>query len=586
MPETFYHILAITAFTLTIAACVFSWLDIKPFRFLRREPEKPHQLDMDSATAAKSLLEMARLGYKEHPSETSTALEFDFQGFPFTLRTLNEGRAGYIYLGNAFSVNAKDLNMARSAINCFNRGSHNGIYAYYYYDCKNDIVMATLKSDLPLWGDADLALHMLMDRLQEFCQSQKSINSLLEDFEKTEKANGTNDPENKFTELKRLDFLMSKQENDLQHTSQESEMASETFTIGSLLRVVYGWENIVYSRLEVITGQGVSDIATESIEGFDFIKAYETSGKGSENALTLRLGIKGFDKSATEPYSLLLAMTDLPDTGTTTCMRMDIAVFPGKRRRDNGESHLAHEVKNVSLLLPVGKVSAEKKKAEADYVAREVQDKMALGLEKEFSEAELSTVGIDDETMAYHLYWGTTYTRQERYYEAILHLDHAWKRMNAGAQGLSGAQFQAFTHASLLLGLCLTALGQYERAYYYLDITIAQGDTGCTKAYLNCLTAANDFRALPYADHVIDSLNHAKAEQASISEDMEDLLNFARRRKVFICTERQKYNEAEKVLIDMLDEAANFNFALSELAYIQRCRKSLKIKSGDKSRPQ
>ena len=47
-------------------------------------------------------------------------------------------------------------------------------------------------------------------------------------------------------------------------------------------------------------------------------------------------------------------------------------------------------------------------------------------------------------------------------------------------------------------------------------------------------------------------------------------INFLRRRKAYILVEQKDYDNAEKLLKQMLDEPDSSDFALQELAYIQK----------------
>jgi hypothetical protein len=55
----------------------------------------------------------------------------------------------------------------------------------------------------------------------------------------------------------------------------------------------------------------------------------------------------------------------------------------------------------------------------------------------------------------------------------------------------------------------------------------------------------------------------------SSNEELAEFSSFLRRRKVYLLIEAEQYDEAEKLLRNMLDEPENFDFAKHELTFLQ-----------------
>ena len=96
-----------------------------------------------------------------------------------------------------------------------------------------------------------------------------------------------------------------------------------------------------------------------------------------------------------------------------------------------------------------------------------------------------------------------------------------------------------------------------------------------TEEYINTLVNSRDFRAIDVIDNLLIEMQNA---QAAVDDDEEaqghvmGFINFLKRRKAYVYIEFERYDEAEKLLRKMLDEPENSDFAISELAYIQKLR--------------
>lgn len=65
--------------------------------------------------------------------------------------------------------------------------------------------------------------------------------------------------------------------------------------------------------------------------------------------------------------------------------------------------------------------------------------------------------------------------------------------------------------------------------------------------------------------------NDEEKPKTSLSDDqLDQISNFLLRRKAYMLVAMQRYDEAERLLKQMLDNPQNSDFALKELAYIQK----------------
>lgn len=164
--------------------------------------------------------------------------------------------------------------------------------------------------------------------------------------------------------------------------------------------------------------------------------------------------------------------------------------------------------------------------------------------------------------------------RQKRFYEALLHLENAQKILNDNFHILHSSYKEKFYELCHYIGQCYCQLGLYRLAYYYLDIAFPQNNIRYTEEYVNCLVYSDDFRSLPLVTNLLEQVE-GKLEESDEepSEKIRSLHNFLRRRKVSIYLRLNCLELAEEILKPMLDDPDCSDYALNELARIQRLRK-------------
>ena len=84
-----------------------------------------------------------------------------------------------------------------------------------------------------------------------------------------------------------------------------------------------------------------------------------------------------------------------------------------------------------------------------------------------------------------------------------------------------------------------------------------------------------DFRALAYINNIISELENAygKGDDGDAPEPhMQAFISFLHRRKAYIYVEQGKFDDAEALLKSLLNDPYSSDFALKELAYLQRLR--------------
>ncbi len=128
-----------------------------------------------------------------------------------------------------------------------------------------------------------------------------------------------------------------------------------------------------------------------------------------------------------------------------------------------------------------------------------------------------------------------------------------------------------------LIGFIYVELKQYDRAMTYLDMVSNLHRITYTEEMINCMVNSGDFRSLNYIDQIISNLESGvdpNDDEALPEPHIMKFLAFLKRRKVFVLVEKEEYEKAKTLLNGMLDDPENADYAINELAYIQKKEKN------------
>jgi hypothetical protein len=127
------------------------------------------------------------------------------------------------------------------------------------------------------------------------------------------------------------------------------------------------------------------------------------------------------------------------------------------------------------------------------------------------------------------------------------------------------------------LGFSYVELKVYSKALYYLEIPYTYGNIDGCMEYINCLIGSNDFRALSVVETQLNAIIEKLRdydEEDEMPEDYIDYRNFLLRRRAYLLIEKNRLDEAEKLLNRMLKEedAVMLKFAEDKLKFIKEKR--------------
>ena len=250
-------------------------------------------------------------------------------------------------------------------------------------------------------------------------------------------------------------------------------------------------------------------------------------------------------------------------TSTATRIPADVAVTP----------------KAGSMTIGFDWTTGKNKQAEFDYMWADARDKERDGHRDEWTAEQKLIHDLTDPTLAYNMYWGYKLMLQKRFYEASQHFEYVWRQNNEHIKRngeKSHAKWQKFYNTCLMLGTCYLNIGQYYKAFYYLQNLEGCNDHQAVRTIIACFMGAKDYRAQQAIENcqtqIEERIKELTQTEQEVSPYLLDLYHFIKRNSVIFNIENAHYDEAEKSCKEMLKNSDEKDFALDSLAKIQSLR--------------
>ena len=129
---------------------------------------------------------------------------------------------------------------------------------------------------------------------------------------------------------------------------------------------------------------------------------------------------------------------------------------------------------------------------------------------------------------------------------------------------------ELFFEATHQLGYALSDLALYDRATYYLDWAQEGYKADYAREYVNCLCHNHDIRALNVIENLI--VNMQKPSEPDFLESYQYFQSFLQRRKAYVLMDRRDFDEAEKLLKELLNDPLSKDYAQQELDFLSKAK--------------
>ncbi len=507
-------------------------------------------------------------------------VRYTFQSGHFGIRII--GNCPQVELSYLFFAEAemKDINIVRHVCNHFNLNSTGPRFSYSINEETNIIDMHILT---PLLLDDDRAKDILSSAMVDMFLWQNSFIRSLTDVKKEAKSSATSDLEWSEKEVARDFFLLREQE--LRHQKKGAEWRQndkEAATLKQWMDKVFGLVDVVFSELTVVTD------AVTVINDRESIASYNLSDTLIANGAFVR-------------QKAMLDLVFFLPAHPTTRRRMTFSIQQADGCEDvlyyqvvatllplpSGIGRPLHskevQVQSHSVLLAYDLRSTKQLQDEFVYMWKEAKSKVANGEEDQLTEEQRLIANVESVDAARFVYRSRTLYRQKRYYEAISCLENAYRLLNSNIDKKSLEERNLFLEVCYMLGFCYNELQQYDRAYYYLTFVTGVNRTLYAEEYVNCMIYLGDYRSLMTIDGILEDLHNSivEDEEGEVEQSVHPFLQFLYRRKAYVLVELHRFDEAEEMLRQMIDDPESGDFALDELAYIQQLREKDKTGGTD-----
>ena len=498
-------------------------------------------------------------------------VRYTFQSGHFGIRII--GNCPQVELSYLFFAEAemKDINIVRHVCNHFNLNSTGPRFSYSINEETNIIDMHILT---PLLLDDDRAKDILSSAMVDMFLWQNSFIRSLTDVKKEAKSSATSDLEWSEKEVARDFFLLREQE--LRHQKKGAEWRQndkEAATLKQWMDKVFGLVDVVFSELTVVTDSVTVINDRESIASYNLADTLIADGAFVRQKAMLDL-VFFLPAHPTTRRRMTFSIQQADGCEDVLYYQVVATLLP----LPSGIGRPLHskevQVQSHSVLLAYDLRSTKQLQDEFVYMWKEAKSKVANGEENQLTEEQRLIANVESVDAARFVYRSRTLHRQKRYYEATSYLENAYRLLNSNIDKKSLEERNLFLEVCYMLGFCYNELQQYDRAYYYLTFVTGVNRTLYAEEYVNCMIYLGDYRSLMTIDGILEDLHNSivEDEEGEVEQSVHPFLQFLYRRKAYVLVELHRFDEAEEMLRQMIDDPESGDFALDELAYIQQLR--------------
>lgn len=498
-------------------------------------------------------------------------VRYTFQSGHFGIRII--GNCPQVELSYLFFAEAemKDINIVRHVCNHFNLNSTGPRFSYTINEETNIIDMHILT---PLLLDDDRAKDILSSAMVDMFLWQNSFIRSLTDVKKEAKSSATSDLEWSEKEVARDFFLLREQE--LRHQKKGAEWRQndkEAATLKQWMDKVFGLVDVVFSELIVVTDTVTVINDRESIASYNLSDTLIADGVFVRQKAMLDL-VFFLPAHPTTRRRMTFSIQQADGCEDVLYYQVVATLLPLPSGIGRPLRSKEVQVQSHSVLLAYDLRSTKQLQDEFVYMWKEAKSKVANGEENQLTEEQRLIANVESVDAARFVYRSRTLHRQKRYYEAISCLENAYRLLNSNIDKKSLEERNLFLEVCYMLGFCYNELQQYDRAYYYLTFVTGVNRTLYAEEYVNCMIYLGDYRSLMTINGILEDLHNSivEDEEGEFEQSVHPFLQFLYRRKAYVLVELHRFDEAEEMLRQMIDDPESGDFALDELAYIQQLR--------------
>ena len=510
--------------------------------------------------------------------EKEESVSYQYQGGHFRIRLENNSpyvKLMYLFF---FETSVENIELVRDVCNQCNINADMVHVVYTFYGEDNKIHLHSLAS---LQLDKDHARQTLEQVMSEMFRWQnvfsRSFSEKINDMLQSEH----HDYERECAETSRELFLLREQEIVHQDAGPDWRSSiDDGVCLNRFLSILFNLREVEPVRMEVVTEQGVETITDKDvILGYDMSTPLIADGKFIHESAMLNLVFTTAMRRDKE-RSVAIHLKKEKQGDQSLYYRISAMVIPLSIQPIIPFQSQETLLKSLSLLAAYDLNSLGQRLSEFRYMWKEINHKREQGNDDDLSEEERMLCDSMEPQLGYNIYYGMGRFREGRYYEALLYLVNTYNVFSPMMPKLNASQRDSYFNLCYYIGFCYCELKLFVEAHYYLEQTLPLHRITYTQEYVNCLVNGKDFRAMPFIDSLLLEIKESMGDdddEKELQGAVKSFVSFLNRRKAYLYVEWKEFEKAEKMLKKMLDEPENMDFAIDELAFIQ------KVKGGNRS---
>ncbi len=532
------------------------------------------------------------------------AYHFIYQSGFFVLDIPAPGGMQRLTMPGVYTAEICDIDSVRLVCNQTNEGL-TAIKAIYSFDEDGDEIRCHLQCALAPAADTEQSARDLSRALGELFSARDAISPQLHRVIGKSREHNISDIEHEYhcdtavaSVLARAETLHSEDDINRMCEAALPVIPPAAPTVGDWLRTMGLLAGATLLRLRVVTGQDVrlfeGDGAARHYQLHTALSSQKPSPGSEGHALSrnatllLSYRLPGEEENTDAPerqLTLVLEETDGGEDGTPLRYRLTYSMPPKDAQRPYTSGAPEERTHPLSGCMAMSADMRTLAQAAAEFRYELAEAREAADKGEALTPVQSEILAVEDTGTAYDIYWGQKLMLEKDYFNAALHFQRCWQRLNTEMMRTPGDKLtDTYHNVSYRAGFCLMELGLPREAFYYLQACEYSGDASHMTEMVNCLVNAGDYRAVQKVDSVLatveERVKDITEEDGNVPPELGRLRNFLRRRRVYLFIERGHIDQAERDCHAMLDEPANADFALNELDYIQRLRDSREAQPG------
>lgn len=525
-------------------------------------------------------LRMLNCEGKWSTANTGRVVLYDYQNGHFRIRIEND--KPYVELGYFFCFTAKMeyLQMVRHLCNMCNMSTETCRFYYTIAEEKNVIDLHLSANLLP---DKRNMKEILVRAMSEIFHWQTAFGRGFDNQKEASQKAEMRDIEADHSQWQRIMFLLREQELQHQQVSPAERLGvGVPLSIGELLDTLFAINRIEAKRLTIATDT-VSEITDEeAITGYNVADAIIEDDKFQHREATLSLQFTDL-RHPDSTRDMIIHLKEEQGTENTLYFRITATLLPMNISRDIQPMSSDNSTLSRSMIVAYDLMSTEQLLSEFQYMRKEAEAMHDKGDDEKMTDEQRLLIECTDDNLGYHLYHGKRLFLSKRFLEAEPHLKVAFDILMPAFPQLKASLQEAFYDSCYMLGFCYNEMQQYQRAFYYLEMLFPLKRITYTEEYINCLVNQRDFRVMQVIETVQEMVENILQPDENSDDDGESpktdsntairaFSSFLKRRKSYVLIESGRYDEARDILNELLNDPDSSDFAMNELAYLQKVK--------------